>query len=94
MRECEEMLKIVQRSKDSQLDLAGSSRLVSRRSCIRAKYAEKLNRHASCSTIGQKVQFGHSVTSRLELVAQSSREAKPLANSVLKKLTIRILLSP
>ena len=30
MRECKEMLKIVQRSKDSRLDLAGGSRLASR----------------------------------------------------------------
>ena len=30
MRECEEMLKIVQRSWDSQLDLTGGSRLASR----------------------------------------------------------------
>ena len=30
MRECEEMLKIVQRSRDSRLDLAGGSRLASR----------------------------------------------------------------
>ena len=48
------------------------------------KHAEKLNRHASCSTIGQKVQTGHSVSSRLELVTQSSHEAKSLAISVLK----------
>ena len=30
MRECEEMLKIVQRSRGSRLDLAGGSRLASR----------------------------------------------------------------
>ena len=30
MRECEEMLKIVQRSRDSRLDLAGGSQLASR----------------------------------------------------------------
>ena len=30
MRECEELLKFVQRSKDSQLDLAGGSRLAGR----------------------------------------------------------------
>ena len=54
------------------------------RSCTRAKHAEKLNRHANYSTIKQKVQFGHSATSRLELAAQSNREAKPPANFVLK----------
>ena len=30
VRECEELLKIVQRNRDSQLDLAGGSRLASR----------------------------------------------------------------
>ena len=35
-------------------------------------------------TIGQKVQTGHSVSSRLELAAQSSRETKPPTNSVQK----------
>ena len=60
------------------------------RSCMCAKHAKKLNRHVSCSTTRQKVQFSCSVTSQLELVAQSSREAKPPASSVLEKLTLRI----
>ena len=60
------------------------------RSCTHAKHAKKLNRHASYSTTGQKVQFGHSVTSWLELAAQSSRKAKSLASSILEKLTLRI----
>ena len=88
MRECEEMLKIVQRSRDLRLDFAGSSwvarGLQAIRSCTHAKHAEKLNRHASYSTTGQKVKSGHLVTSRLELAAQSSREAKLPASSVLK----------
>ena len=54
------------------------------RSCTRAKHAEKLKHHASESTTGQKVQTGHLVSLRLELTAQSSREAKPPASSVLK----------
>ena len=58
--------------------------------CTRVKHAEKMNSHASWSTIGQKVQSGNSVYSQLELVTQSSREAKPLANSVLKNLTLCI----
>ena len=53
----------------------------------RVKRVEKMNSHSSWSTTGQKVQTGYSVTSRLELVAQSSREAKPPANFVLKKKT-------
>ena len=60
------------------------------RSCTRAKHAKKLKRYASWSTTGQKVQTGHSVSLRLELVAQSSREAKPPASFVLEKLTLRI----
>ena len=67
-----------------------ASGLQAARSYTRAKHAEKLNRHASCSTTGQKVQSGHSVTSQLELMAQSSCEAKPPASSVLKKLTLRM----
>ena len=55
-----------------------------------ANHAEKLKRHANWSITGQKVQTGHSVSSWLELAAQSSREAKPPASSVLEKLTLRI----
>ena len=54
------------------------------RSCIRAKHVEKLKSHAIWSTTGQKVLSGRSVTSRLELAAQSSHEAKPPASSILK----------
>ena len=60
------------------------------RSCTRAKHAEKLKCHTSWSTTRQKVQIGHSVSSRLELMAQSSREAKPSASSILEKLALRI----
>ena len=54
------------------------------RSSTHAKHAKKLKCHASWSTIGQKVQTGHSISSRLELTAQSSREAKPPTSSILK----------
>ena len=63
------------------------------RRCTRVKHAEKLNRHANYSTIGQKVQTSHSVSSRLGLATQSSREAKSPVHSVMEKLTLRILLS-
>ena len=52
------------------------------KSWTHAKHAEKLKRHASWSTTGQKVQTGHSVSSWLELATQSSREAKPPASFV------------
>ena len=54
---------------------------------------QKLKRHASWSTTEQKVQTDCSVTSKLELATQSSRESKPPASSVLKNLTLRISFS-
>ena len=55
--------------------------------CTRVKHTEKLSHHASYSTTGQKVQTSHSVSSRLGLMTQSSREAKSLVYSVMEKLT-------
>ena len=63
------------------------------RRCTRVKHAEKLNRHASCSTTGKKVQTGHSVSLWLGLATQSSREAKLPVYSVMEKMTLRILFS-
>ena len=60
------------------------------RRCTRVKHAEKLNRHASYSTTGQKVQSGHSVISWLGLATQSSREAKSPVHSIIEKLTLHI----
>ena len=88
------MLKIVQRNTDSRLDLAGGSRLASHQKLHMCQTCQKMKRHASWSTTGQKVQTGHSVTSRLELATQSSRESKPPANYVLKSLTLHIPFSP
>ena len=88
------MLKIVQRNGNSWLDLAGSSRLASRQKLHTCQACQKLKRHASWSTAGQKVQTDCSVTSRLELATQSSRESKLPANSVLKNLTLHIPFSP
>ena len=53
--------------------------------CTRVKHAEKLNCHASCSTTGQKVQTDYSVSSRLALMTQSSREAKSPVHYVMEK---------
>ena len=58
--------------------------------CTWVRHVEKMNSHASWSTTGQKVQSGNSVCSRLELATQTSHEAKPPTNSVLKNLTLRI----
>ena len=88
------MLKIVQRNKDSRLDLAGGSRLTSRQKLHTCQACQKLKRHASWSTTGQNVQTSRSVISRLELAAQSSRESKPPASYILKNLTLPIPFSP
>ena len=74
----------------SRLDLVGGSRFASRHKLHTCQACQKLKHHANWSTTGQKVQTDHSVTLRLELVAQSSCEAKLPANSVLEKLTFRI----
>ena len=63
------------------------------RRCTRVKHAEKLNRHASCSITGQKVQTSHSVSLWLGLMTQSCREAKSPVHSVMEKLTLRIPLT-
>ena len=68
----------------------GSCGLQVAKGCTQVKHAEELNSHASWSTTGQKVQSGHSVSSRLGLVTQSSREAKSPVHSVWEKLTLRI----
>ena len=60
------------------------------RECTQVKHAEKLNRHASCSTTRQKVQTGYSISSRLGLGTQLSHETKSPVHSVLEKLTLRI----
>ena len=90
MRECEEILKFVQSSKTRNWTSRVACGLQTARSCTRAKHAEKLKCHTSWSTTRQKVQIGHSVSSRLELAAQSSREAKLPTSSILEKLTLRI----
>ena len=65
--------------------MTGSRGLQAARSCTRAKHAEKLKRHASWSTTGQKVQSGLSVSSWLGLATQSSRKAKSPVHVVMKK---------
>ena len=76
MRECEELLKFVQRSRDSRLDLAGGSWLQVARIMHSCQACQKLKRRASCCTTGQMSQAGQAVCSRLELATQPSREVK------------------
>ena len=49
MRECEELFKIVQRNKDSRLDLAGGSRLASRQNV--AHVPSMLEAEESCQLL-------------------------------------------
>ena len=72
MRECEEMLKIVQGCRDLQLTRDWQAT----KAGTRAKHAGELKSHASCCTTGQKSQASQAVSSRLELATQSSCEAK------------------
>ena len=60
------------------------------RRCTRVKHVQKLNRHASCSTIGQKFQSSHSVILQLGLATQSHCEAKSPVHFVIEKLTLHI----
>ena len=50
MRECEEMLKFVQSSRDSQLDLVGSSQLVN---------SQKLHTRQTCREVEASCQLEH-----------------------------------
>ena len=84
------MLKFVQSSRDSRLELVVAYGWQAARLCTQVKHAEKMNSHANWSIIGQKVQSGNFVCSQLELATQSSREAKSPTSSVLKNLTLRI----
>ena len=63
MRECEEMLKIVQGCRDSRVTRDWQAAKVD----TRAEHAGELKSHASCCTTGQKSQAGQAVNSRLEL---------------------------
>ena len=76
MRECEEMLKIVQKCRDSWLDSRVTHDWQAAKVGTRVKHAGKLKSHVSCCTTGQKSQVSQAVSSRLELATQPSREAK------------------
>ena len=87
------MVKIVQGCKDSQMDLRVTRDWQAAKVGTHVKHAGKLKSHASYCTTGQKSQASQAVSSRLELVTQSSREAKLPNHLVWEKLTLRIPLS-
>ena len=76
VRECEELLKFVQKRRDSWLDLAGGSRLQATRMMHTCQACQKLKRRANCCTTGQKSQAGQAIYSQLELATQPSRDVK------------------
>ena len=72
MRECEEMLKIVQGCKDSWVTHDWQATKVG----TRVKHAGELKSHANYCTTGQNSQASQAVSSRLKLATQPSRKAK------------------
>ena len=94
MRECEEMLKIVQGCRDSRLDSRVTRDWQAAKVDTRVEHVGELKRHASCYTTGQKFQAGQAVSSRLELATQPSRKVKLPDHPVWEKLTFHIPFSP
>ena len=94
MRECEEMLKIVQGCRDSRLDSRVTRDWQAAKVDTRVEHVGELKRHASCYTTGQKFQASQAVSSRLELATQPSREVKLPDHPVWEKLTFHIPFSP
>ena len=90
MKECEEILKIVQGCRDSQLDSRVTRDWQAAKVGTRMEHAGELKSHASCCTTGQKSQAGQVVSSRLELATQPSHEAKSPDHPVWEKLTFHI----
>ena len=90
MRECEELLKFMQRSRDSQLDLTGGSRLQAARMMHTCQACQKLKRRASYCITRQKSQAGQAVCSWLELATHPNREVKSPEHLVWEKLTFHI----
>ena len=91
MRECEEMLKIVQGCRDSQLTHDWRAANCS----TRVKHVGELKSHVSYCTTGQKSLAGQAVRSRLELATQPSRESKSPDHPVWEKTnTSHSLLTP
>ena len=76
MRECEELLKCVQRSRDSQLDLAGGSWLQAAKLMHTCQACQKLKHRASCSLQDKSLRlarlFARGLNSWLNPVTRSS----------------------
>ena len=90
VRECEELLKCVQRNRDSWLDFAVGSRLQAAKLKHTCQACQKLKSRTSCCTTGQKSQAGQAVCSQLELTTQPNREVKSPEHPIWEKLTFHI----
>ena len=90
MRECEELLKFVQRSRELRLDLVGGSRLQAAKMMHTCQACQKLKYHTSYCTTGQKSQAGQAVCLRLELATQPSREVKSLEHLIWENMIFHI----
>ena len=76
MRECEEILKIVQGCKDSRLDSWVTCNWQAAKVGTRVEHARELKSDASYCITGQKSQANQAISSQLELATQPSYEAK------------------
>ena len=90
MRECEELLKCVQRNRDSWLDLASGSRLASRQNDAHLPSMPKAEALHQLLHYRTKAQVGQAVCSRLELATQPSCKVKSLEHLVWENLTFHI----
>ena len=90
MRECKELLKIVQRNRDLRLDLEGDSQLASRQIVAHVPSMPKAEELRQLFIARQKSQVDQAVCSRLELATQPSHEVKSPEHPIWKKLTFHI----
>ena len=90
MRECEELLKIVQINRDSRLDFAVGLWLQAARMMHTCQACQKLKHRASYCTTGQKSEAGQVVCSWLELATQPNCEVKSPEHPVWENLTFHI----
>ena len=88
------MLKSVQEKQGLATGSRGWLAIASRQKLHTCQTCQKLKHHASWSTTRQNRTTSRSIISQLELMTQSSREAKLRASPILKNLTLRIPFSP
>ena len=94
MRECEELLKCVQRSRDLRLDFTGGSWLQAAKLKHTCQACQKLKRRASYSLQDKSPRlakpFAHGLNLRLNPIARLSREFKPPEHPVWQNMNFHI----